>query len=51
MMKAQIPTEVILVIFESLPQETLRDIRLVNHQWNTVSMPLVFERIHLSLLS
>jgi hypothetical protein len=50
-MKAHLPDELLVIIFEQLPQQALRDIRLLNRQWNAVSTPLVFERIHLSLLS
>jgi hypothetical protein len=50
-MEAQLPDKLLLIIFEDLPQQTLRDARLVNSQWNAVSTPLVFERIHASLLS
>jgi hypothetical protein len=50
-MEAQLPDELLTIIFEDMPQQTLRDARLVNSQWNAVSTPLVFERIHASLLS
>jgi hypothetical protein len=48
---AQLPDELLLIIFKDLPQQTMRDARLVNAQWNAVSTPLVFECIHASLLS
>jgi hypothetical protein len=50
-MEAQLPDELLLIIFKDLPQQTLRDARLINSQWNAVSTPLVFERVHASLLS
>lgn len=50
-MEAQLPDELLLNIFGHLPQQSLRNARLVNNQWNAVSTPLVFERIHLSLIS
>jgi len=50
-MEEQLPDELLLIVFEDLPQQTSRGARLVNHQWNAVSTPLVFERIHTSLLS
>jgi hypothetical protein len=50
-MESQLPDELLHTIFQDLPQHTLRDARLVNSQWNAVSTPLVFERIHKSLLS
>jgi hypothetical protein len=50
-MEAQLSDELLHMIFKDLPQQTLRDTRVVNPQWNAVSTPLVFERIHTSLLS
>lgn len=50
-MMPSLPTELLQLIFHETPQESLRNCRLLNHQWSTASTPLVFERVHTSLFS
>jgi len=49
-MKTQLPTELPLAIFDSLPQIILRDTRLINHQMNNASL-LCWSLAKLSALS
>jgi hypothetical protein len=50
-MVAQLPTELLQIIFQDATQESLRQFRLVDRQWNAASTPCVFERFHASLFS
>ena len=49
-MKAHLPDELLAMIFERLSPRMLRRVRRLNHQWSRFITPLVFERIHASLL-
>lgn len=50
-MVAALPIELLQLIFRDTPQESLRNCRLVDHQWSAASTPLVFDRVHASLFS
>jgi hypothetical protein len=50
-MVAQLPIELLQIIFQDATQESLRQFRLVDRQWNAASTPCVFERFHASLFS
>lgn len=50
-MVAQLPTELLQLIFQHATQESLRQCRLVDRQWSAASTPYVFERFHASLFS
>lgn len=50
-MVAQLPIELLQLIFQDATPEALRRYRLVDRQWCAASTPRVFERIHASLFS
>lgn len=50
-MVAQLPIELLQLIFQDATQESLRQYRLVDRQWSAASTPYVFERFHASLFS
>jgi hypothetical protein len=50
-MVAQIPIELLQIIFQDATPESLRTYRLVDRQWCAASTPYVFARFHTSLFS
>lgn len=50
-MVAQLPIELLQLIFQDAAQESLRQYRLVDRQRSAASTPSVFERFHASLFS
>lgn len=48
-MGAQLPNELLQLIFQDAIPETLRSLRLVDRQWSAAATPYLFERIHASL--
>lgn len=48
-MVAQLPIELLQIIFQDAPPQSLRAYRLVDHQWCAASTPYLFERFHASL--
>lgn len=50
-MAVALPIELLQLIFNNVPQNSLRNCRLVDHQWSAASAPLVFDRFHASLFS